>query len=393
MIINEHKKHSDITRPGYGYYGRNEWAIVGSQCSTIRLLADAVIKALSPQYKCAYADAKHIHENQEPSFPLTLENGAITEYTNHLQYHQFNHKKTFNHFQFRQAFNDADMILVNGNHFEARSQVLVIDESKRASLKKRVSQLTNVELILLAGDDTQIFDFIKEALPSCDQLPVYKLNDTARIIKFFEKKMEVAKPPLNGLVLAGGKSVRMGYDKAMITWHGKEQQYYLADLMNSICNEVYISCSAGNLKQVDGAYQALPDTFTGLGPYGAILSAFREKPDAAWLVVACDLPLLDIETLQYLERHRNPSSMATAFESPFNGLPEPLITIWEPKSYPVLLSFLSQGNNCPVKALRNNDTTILKSKNPDALTNVNTREEAERVKELLKTRPPVNHAT
>ena len=84
--------------------------------------------------------------------------------------------------------------------------------------------------------------------------------------------------------------------------------------------------------------------------------------------------------------------MATAFESPYNSLPEPLITIWEPKSYPVLLSFLSQGYNCPVKALRNSDTSILQPPNPEALTNVNTREELEKVQQVLQKKLPVNHA-
>ena len=184
----------------------------------------------------------------------------------------------------------------------------------------------------------------------------------------------------------------MGHDKGMISWYGKEQQYYLADLLQSLCNEVYISCRLDQQKEVDNKYQTLTDTFTDLGPFGAILSAFREKPDAAWLVVACDLPLLDAETLQYLKEHRSPSSTATAFVSTYNGLPEPLITIWEPKSYPVLLSFLSQGYNCPVKALRNSDTFILQAPNPQALTNVNTPDEFEKVQRVLQEKFPVNHA-
>jgi molybdopterin-guanine dinucleotide biosynthesis protein A len=392
MITKEHKKHSDIARPSYGYYGRNEWAIVGTQCSTSRSLANDIIKALSPQYKCAYADAKHA-EHEEAILPGNLESGAIAEYTNHLYYHQFNYSKAFNQFQYRQVYNDADMILVNGNHFEAKSQVVVIDESKRASLKKRLSQLTKVELILLADNENEVFDFIKEALPSWDQLPVYKLHETRKIIEFFEKKMQQAKLLLNGLVLAGGRSVRMGYDKGLIAWHGKEQQYYLADVLKSLCNEVYISCRSDQQKVIDSKYQTLADTFIGLGPYGAILSAFREKPDAAWLVVACDLPLLDVDTLQYLKDNRNSSSIATTFESPYNSLPEPLITIWEPKSYPVLLSFLSQGYSCPGKALRNNDVTVLKAQNPEVLTNVNTQEELEKVQQVLQKKLPVNHAT
>ena len=393
MITKEHKKHSDITRPSYGYYCRNEWAIVGTQCSAIKSLADDIIKALSPQYKCAYADARHPVENEEATLPVHLEHGAIAEYTNHLSYHQFNYTKAFNQFQFRQVFNDTDMILVNGNHYEAKCQVVVIDESKKASLKKRLSQLTNVELILLTDKADDVFDFIKEALPSWDQLPVYKLNETAKIIEFFKNKLQKEKPLLNGLVLAGGKSARMGYDKGLIDWNGKEQQYYLADLLKNICTQVYISCRPDQQKEIDSKYQTLADTFTGLGPYGAILSAFRKKPDTAWLVVACDLPLLDIDTLQYLKDNRNTSSMATAFESPYNNLPEPLITIWEPKSYPVLLSFLSQGYTCPAKVLRNSDTTILKIKNPEALTNVNTQEELEKIQQVLQKKSATNHAT
>jgi molybdopterin-guanine dinucleotide biosynthesis protein A len=393
MISKEHKKHTHITRPSYGNYCRNEWAIVGTQCSATKSLADDIIKALSPQYKCAYADAKHPVENEEATLPVHLENGAFAEYTNNIHYHQFNYTKAFNQFQFRQVFNDIDMMLVNGNHFAAKSQVVVIDESKKASLKKRLSQLTNVELILLADNADEVFDFVKEALSSGDQLPVYKLNETTKIIKFFKDKLEKEKPLLNGLVLVGGKSVRMGYDKGSIEWNGKEQQYCLADLLKNTCKQVFISCRPDQQKEIDNNYQTLSDTFTGLGPYGAILSAFRENPDVAWLVIACDLPLLDIETLQYLKDHRNISSIATAFESPYNNLPEPLITIWEPKSYPILLSFLSQGYTCPAKVLRNSDTSILKIKNPEALTNVNSPEELEMVQQMLQKKSATNYAS
>ncbi len=392
MIIKEHKKHSDITTPSYGNYCRNEWSIVGTHCSTIKHLADSVIKALSPEYKCAFADAKHPDENEEVKLPVHIENGAVIEYTNHLNYNQFNYTKAFNQFTFRQVFNDADLILVNGNHFEARSQVVVIDESKKKSLKKRLSQLTNVELILLADGEQEIFDFIK-ALPLWKQIPVYNLNETGKMIDFFKRKIQQAKPLLNGLVLAGGKSIRMGYDKGLIAWHEKEQQYFLVDLLKSLCNEVYISCRSDQQKMIDSKYQTVTDTFTGLGPYGAILSAFREKPDVAWMVVACDLPLLDINTLQYLKDNRNTSSTATAFENPYNNLPEPLITIWEPKSYPVLLSFLSQGYTCPAKVLRNSEITILKIKKPEALTNINTQEDLENVQQLLQKKNSIHHAT
>jgi molybdopterin-guanine dinucleotide biosynthesis protein A len=189
---------------------------------------------------------------------------------------------------------------------------------------------------------------------------------------------------INGLVLAGGKSLRMGIDKSTMLWHGVEQRYYVADMLSALCDEVYISCRPEQEQEITN-YPTIPDSYEGLGPYGAILSAFKAYPNKTWLVVACDLPLLDIETLQYLIDNRDTSKMATTFESPYDGLPEPLITIWEPKSYEILLSYIPEGYKCPRKALRNNldDVKIIKAINPDALMNTNTPEDAEKVKQIL----------
>lgn len=381
MISKGHKKHTALTRPSFGNFGRNEWAIVGGQCSAIKALADQIINALSPAYKCAYVDTSH---NDDLALqPGRLANGAVIDYTDEVDYKQINYKAEFNPFKLRETFAGSDLVLVNGNHHQAKAQVVIISESKKASLQKRVAQLNNVQMILLADDANEVFDFIKEAVPNWKDLPLFRLNETERIIAFFEKQMEQAKPVLNGLVLAGGKSERMGFDKGGVNWHGKEQRYHMADMLKAFCKEVFISFRTDQQQEIDGDYASLPDTFTGLGPYGAILSAFREQPDSAWLVVACDLPLLSDKTLKHLTENRNSSSIATAYRSSFDDFPEPLITIWEPKSYPVLLSFLSQGYSCPRKILINSDITLLEAPNPDELTNVNTPEDIEKVKLLI----------
>ncbi|UWX58875.1 NTP transferase domain-containing protein [Chryseobacterium oranimense] len=191
-------------------------------------------------------------------------------------------------------------------------------------------------------------------------------------------------PKLNGLVLAGGKSQRMGNPKDKINWHGKEQRYFAADLLAPFCDEVFISCRQDQLENFDPNYNALTDTFLNMGPFGGILSALRSQRDKAWLVVACDLPLLDEKSLEFLIENRNIEKAATTYESPFDGLPEPLITIWEPKSYPLLLNFLGSGNTCPRKVLINSDTLILKPGNPDSLMNVNTPDDMAKAQEILR---------
>jgi len=387
VILKEHnqsagkkRKHAALARPALGNFGRNEWAIIGAPCDDIKAMAKQLLTALSPA-KIACVDASHADEADTLNAPAE---GAALTYTTYHNRQELHYQGQLNAFQNRQLFNGSDMILVNGNHHQAKKQVVIIDSRKKASLQKRLTQLTDVRLFLLADGENGLYDFVKEAIPAWQQVPVYGLNETGRIIQFFKDALQQSVPLLNGLVLAGGKSERMGQDKAAINWHRKEQRYHMADLLKNYVDEVYISCRTDQQQAVDPAYPAIADTFTGLGPFGAILSAFREQPERAWLVVACDLPLLDKTTLDFLTAHRDTSAVATTFESPHDGFPEPLITIWEPKSYPVLLSFLAQGYSCPRKVLINSDARIVQPPQPTALMNVNTPEELEQAKALLQ---------
>ncbi|RZK47108.1 MAG: hypothetical protein EOO59_18285 [Hymenobacter sp.] len=102
------------------------------------------------------------------------------------------------------------------------------------------------------------------------------------------------------------------------------------------------------------------------------MSAFRRDPNAAWLVLACDLPFLTAETLRTLVAGRRPGRLATAFQSPGSDFPEPLITIFEPRAYPELLRFLGLGYSCPRKMLINSDVEVLPTPGSRQLRNVNT---------------------
>jgi molybdenum cofactor guanylyltransferase len=198
----------------------------------------------------------------------------------------------------------------------------------------------------------------------------------------------LSKPVLYGLVLAGGRSIRMGQDKGAMNWHGKEQKYFVADMLQDLCDHVFISCRPEQQADIAEGYHAIVDSVEGSGPIIAILSALSMHPDAAWLVVACDLPLIDMPTLQQLIANRNVGGLATTFSSPFDGLPEPLITIWEPESLKVLQNHYSNGFKCPRKALILNGeyVNIIQPDFPDALLNTNTPEDAERVSRIISDR-------
>ncbi len=378
MTSEPHLKHEKLARPSFGEFGRREWAFTGTRCEEIERITSAIILALSPTNTCAYVDASH--KTAEPGTAHT----AAIRYTDHQHFREVIHPNTFGRNQHHLLFSGTDLILVNGNHFQAARQVVFIDPAKEASLRKRLDQITQPGLFLLAAGVTGVYDFLKEAIPHWEQIPVLAASDIDGIAAFFKKEMNEAVPPLMGLVLAGGRSRRMGHDKTREQWHGREQRYHIYDLLKPRCREVYISCREDQRPDIDPVYQSLPDTFTGLGPYGAILSAFRYNPDVAWLVVASDLPLLNAGTLDYLLANRHPGSCATTYKSPFDSLPEPLVTLWEPKSYPLLLSFLSLGISCPRKVLIQNDAYVLAPQHDTELMNVNTPGELETAHALLK---------
>jgi|SRR5687767_9133514 len=189
-------------------------------------------------------------------------------------------------------------------------------------------------------------------------------------------------PAIKGLVLAGGESSRMGTDKGSIEYHGIPQRDFMLQLLEKFSDEVFLSCHPDRIPE--GKYPVIIDSFLDLGPYGAVLSAFRFDPNTAWLVVACDIPMLDESMLELLIRQRDPDKIATCFHDPATGFPEPLITIWEPRAYPVLLQWLGEGNSCLRKILINTDCKIIHTDRPEVLRNANTPEESQILKELLR---------
>ena len=386
MLENKkHQKHAALNRPALGEFGRQEWAIIGTPCGDIQNLSRTLISSLSDSYKLAYVDADHKSGDEPEETTSFLGQGAVVEYTDKIHHHRLDWTGELNRFHQRPLYNHVDGVLVNGNHFKAKRQILVIDPRKLESLRRKFDRLTDVGIVLLSEGVTAIPEDVQTALgENLDTVPVVSLEDTKQISSWLHDELAAAVPPVKGLVLAGGKSQRMGHDKTLINYHGLPQREHLANLLRPFCESVYLSCAPGQAQDMGGQWPVIEDSFMGLGPYGAILSAFRKEPDSAWLVVACDLPLLDAATLGQLINERNPSQMATAFHNPATGFPDPLVTIWEPRAYPILFSFLAQGYSCPRKVLINSSIEELQLTNPDAIRNVNRPEDLEEVRRLLK---------
>ncbi|WP_119079099.1 molybdenum cofactor guanylyltransferase [Chitinophaga alhagiae] len=187
---------------------------------------------------------------------------------------------------------------------------------------------------------------------------------------------------LKGLVLCGGRSTRMQQDKSTITYHGMPQWQYLAELLQHFLPEVYLSCRAG--QSYPGWNRVITDSVEGAGPSAGLLSARAVAPATSWLVLACDLPLIGPRSIEHLLRHRQPEKAATAFISPFNNMPEPLIAIWEPEGLTQLEKDFGEGKTCPRKTLLNTNTAVLHNPFADEQFNANTPEEMHEALQQLR---------
>jgi molybdenum cofactor guanylyltransferase len=174
---------------------------------------------------------------------------------------------------------------------------------------------------------------------------------------------------LYGLVLAGGRSTRMGTDKGLLVYHGKVQREHLFDLLSRFCEGVFTSCHAG--QQLPEHLNPLVDTYDLKSPMNGILSAFQKFPDKAWLIVAVDMPYVDDRVLETLIRQRDRSKVATCFYNEVEKLPDPLLTIWEPVSYPMLLKTVKQGKISPRDFLATHGACMITPPDDKTLLNIN----------------------
>lgn len=360
----KHTKHTALIKPTGGEFHFNEWTLIGAPCNIIQDVAIKINLALQQHFKIAFLDAAHQSEKMEEEYFL--------HFTDKIDHQSIQTKQSIGQKQYRKYYNQLDLVLVNGNHFKGDKQIVFLNEKKKESLQRKLDRLDNVRCVISQHQDQELFDFLKNKIN--DDVPRIIISDLQALVNLMLQDFENNVPEVYGLVLAGGKSLRMGRDKGALEYKGVPHRDYLANLIQMHCKEVYLSCRQDQVRAWDSKYKKLTDSFIGLGPYGGILSAFRKQPNKAWLTLACDLPFMNEETLELLFAQRDPSKLATCFHNPETQFPEPLITIWEPRAYPVLLEFLSQGYSCPRKVLINSEIKEIHLEDSSILHNANDQE-------------------
>lgn len=374
ILYGMHKKHIEVSRLDIGEFGCFEFSILGASCDLITKSANKIAALLSKKMNVCYVDADHKSLDQDTSTP------DIALFKDFKSYQSFIGQRAWNKFEEKQALRSQDLILVNGNHFEAKKQIVFVTNAKKESLRRKLNQLSDVAFYILDEGISELHDYLK---PKYKGEPIFSYSDIEKVSLLLMKMWEDLYATINGLILVGGKSSRMKEDKFSLNYNGVEQWKYLRSEMPKCVNETFYSVASKEQFNVLAHEDLIEDKFRNLGPIGAILSAFCFKPDVAWLSIACDIPLLKSSHLDYLISNRDPSKIASCYYNPETNFPEPLITLWEPKSYPVLLQFLSLGYSCPRKVLINSDINMMKVKDVGFMKNVNTQEDRQKLESEL----------
>ena len=356
----KHHKHPPLKRPTRGMHHRNEWAIYGTTCDRIESFVKSIDTRLYEKYNLTYVDADHHVEDLATDMQIGKK--------------QFSQSKAipWDEYDDRLQTWHTDAVIVNGNHYPAERQIIFIDPKKEASLLRRVEQLTQIDAVIKL-DDTPIYGFVKESMSEATL--VFSFDEMNKVDQLIIDQIENNKAPLKALILAGGKSKRMGEDKSQIQYHGKAQEVFAADICVELGLETFISKSHSFVEDAIEGYPVLKDRLVDMGPFGAILSAMMSDPDAAWLVLACDLPYITREHIFDLIDHRSTSQQSTAYKLIDQPFPEPLIAIYEPNIYQRMLRFLSLGYACPRKVLINSDVKHVDLIEEKIAFNANTQEE------------------
>jgi len=179
---------------------------------------------------------------------------------------------------------------------------------------------------------------------------------------------------LVGIVACGGQSKRMGQDKSLLVYHDKPQRYFLADLLKSFCNQVFISCNSHQAGEIDEEYPFIIDDakFSGHGPISGLLSCFEELNGKALLFIGCDYPFLGTNDIQQLITGRIKDKAGTAFFNSNENIPEPLLAIYEASSYPKLLYRFNNKKYSLKHFLLEEDTMMIVSRSMEAIKSIDT---------------------
>ena len=176
-----------------------------------------------------------------------------------------------------------------------------------------------------------------------------------------------------GFVLAGGRSSRMGRDKALLEADGQSLLNRVAQAVREAAGTVALIGDPGKYGRL--GYPVYPDVFTGCGPLAGIHAALRVT-GAEWnIVTACDMPDLTTEFLSHLLEVAEKSGCDCLLPAGESGRPEPLCAVYRRHSLERIKRALENGTRKILDGLEGLHVEIVRVSGTEPFRNINTPED------------------
>lgn len=173
-----------------------------------------------------------------------------------------------------------------------------------------------------------------------------------------------------GWVLVGGKSSRMGQDKAWLDIAGIPMAAAVATTVFRAAGSVTL---VGSPALYEGlGFPTIPDLHPGEGPLGGVITALRVTPSRWNLILACDMPSVPVEFLKTLLYAADKTECDCLVPLPPGGRLEPLCAAWNREALPALETLFRRGVRKMGEALAEIRAVEFPEGEPQWFRNINT---------------------
>jgi len=180
---------------------------------------------------------------------------------------------------------------------------------------------------------------------------------------------------ITGIILAGGKSSRMGTEKGLIIYKNKPFVEHIIEAMSPLVDNIIII--SNNKAYESFGFKCYEDLIKNTGPLAGIYTGLRYSKTNNNLIVSCDIPLIKTVVLQKLIDQKNDASEVIQLQS--QGKNMPLIALYKKSCEVIFMEELHQNQKKVQKALKkcNVKTVIIDGSMEQVTANINTPEDLE----------------
>ncbi|MEM4724956.1 MAG: molybdenum cofactor guanylyltransferase [Candidatus Hadarchaeum sp.] len=196
-------------------------------------------------------------------------------------------------------------------------------------------------------------------------------------------------PKVSAVILAGGKSQRLGFDKSLLQLNGEWLLERIIKDMAAFSDDPIVIANAKPALATLPA-RIIPDIYPGSGPLGGIYTGLQAMHYHRGVFVACDMPFLNMELLRYM------ILLATDFDVVIPRIAsevEPLHAIYSKDCLPAISQALERGERRVVSFFPQVRVRYVEQEEIDILDpqhlsffNINTVEDLELARQVLRTR-------